>query len=659
MKKTKKWISIRTKLVGIIAPLMALTIIALIILSYMVAKNIILDSSEQMLTTSAFSQQKQIEGWLDANLSAFNAIKANIEQCKPDEETLQNTLNTYYNYDSNYPNGVYIAAADGSIQKASEAALSGSSTDQPWYSQGLSRINLSFGSAYQDADGANKVCASGLLNDGSDEVKVFAAEVGLDRITTIVNSFVEMKNASSVLIDSSNGTILAHRDSDRINTKAADASDAFTKALGERIDTGDLSYCVLHGNMTVCHKIAGTDWVLVSYISEKLVTQDVDALTSNLLILGTVALFVTIILICVIIHIIIKPVTKLTETITSMTSGNFSLTVNTKSRDEIGLMGRSVDEFITYMKSMISEIMSISGTLEQQASESSEVAADMSQVAVNQSASMSDLNITMEQFSASIGDIADNATTLAGVASDTKKESVLVCEKMENTVAVSSRGKQDMLAVGTAMNKICDSIENLQSAINEVGVASSKITDIVSLIGEIADQTNLLSLNASIEAARAGEAGKGFAVVASEISKLAQTSTDSVANITSLIQEVERLVKDAVLQASDSAGEIKQNSDIIQKTTHIFDEIYDTVNESSRGIHNMIAMINEVDTVATNVAAISEEQAASSEEISATSVSMVTQAESIAKNSETVAGDARNLTETSESLMNQVKRFHI
>lgn len=659
MKKTKRILSIRFKLVGIIAPLMALSIITLVAMSYLVARNIIIDSSEQMLATSALSQQKQIEGWFDTNLASFAAIKTGFEKNSLDAKTTQNMLNAYYGYNSNYPNGVYIASTDGSVQKASEAVLNGTAQEQPWFAQGLSRVNLSFGSAYQDSEGVNKVCAAGLLNDGTDEVKVFAAEVGLDRITTIVNSFVEMKDASSMLIDSTNGTILAHRDSNMINTKTSDSSDAFTKNLGERITNGNFSYTVLNGNMTVSHRIAGTDWVLTSYISEKLVTKDVDALTSNLLIVGAIALFITIALVCVIIHIIIKPVTKLTETITNMTSGNFALTVDTNSRDEIGVMGRSVAGFIDYMKSMISEITTISSTLEAQAVESSKISTNMSEVASHQSASMNDLNITMEQFSSSIGEIADNATTLAHVVSDTKKESLLVCEQMENTVNVSNQGKKDMLQVGSAMDDICASIENLQSAINEVGVASSKITNIVALIGEIADQTNLLSLNASIEAARAGEAGKGFAVVASEISKLAQTSTDSVTNITTLIQEVERLVKEAIEQASNSAEDIKHNSTIIQNTTHIFDKIYDTVNDSNRGIRNMISMINEVDNVASNVAAISEEQAASSEEISATSVSMVTQAENIAQNSETVAEDAKNLTGTSENLLEQVKRFHI
>ena len=101
-------------------------------------------------------------------------------------------------------------------------------------------------------------------------------------------------------------------------------------------------------------------------------------------------------------------------------------------------------------------------------------------------------------------------------------------------------------------------------SINQVGKASEEITKIVGLIAEIADETNLLSLNASIEAARAGEAGKGFAVVATEIGKLAQTSADSADNIASLINDVGKAIDSVVAQAENSARNIEANSEFIR-----------------------------------------------------------------------------------------------
>lgn len=182
---------------------------------------------------------------------------------------------------------------------------------------------------------------------------------------------------------------------------------------------------------------------------------------------------------------------------------------------------------------------------------------------------------------------------------------------------------------------------------------------IVQLIGNIAEETNLLSLNASIEAARAGEAGRGFAVVASEIGKLANNSTDSVDHISKLTEEVNSLVADAVRQTGESADDIGRSSELIHTAIDTFEKIFVNIQETSELIGNVVGKINEVDEVAANVAAISEEQAASSDEILATSENMLEQAKGIARNSANVAEESKSLTASSEELADQVKLFRI
>ncbi len=179
------------------------------------------------------------------------------------------------------------------------------------------------------------------------------------------------------------------------------------------------------------------------------------------------------------------------------------------------------------------------------------------------------------------------------------------------------------------------------------------------MIAEIAEETNLLSLNASIEAARAGEAGKGFAVVATQIGKLAQTSSESATNISSLIEDVHRLIDEAVGQANASAESIEKNSELINVAVDTFDQIYTNIQASNDCIEEMIRNVEKVDDVATNVAAISEEQAASADEILATSQNMVEQANIITRNSEDVANNSHELASTSDTLTSHVQQFKI
>ena len=345
--------------------------------------------------------------------------------------------------------------------------------------------------------------------------------------------------------------------------------------------------------------------------------------------------------------------------IKALTDGDFTVSVKSSGNDEIALMSRSVERFIASMKQMIASMGDISGKLGTQADASDSVSREMQSAANVQSQSMSELNMTVDQLSVSVNEIADNATKLAGVVADTKDDSVNVGNKMRETVEVSQKGREDMEHVGEALENIRTSIQNLEAAVNKVGTASGEIVEIVQLIGNIAEETNLLSLNASIEAARAGEAGRGFAVVASEIGTLASNSTASVEHISKLIHEVNELVADAVRQAGDSADNINESSGLIHTAIDTFDRIYDNIQQTSALIDQMVDKINQVDEVATNVAAISEEQAASSDEILATSESMLTQAKGIAENSENVAKESRSLTESSIQLADQVKLFRI
>ncbi len=661
IKEKQGIISIRMKLLAIIVPIVVALMVALVLVAYRTSAEIIEDYSKNLLESSVGNQSAQIEGWLNENIEAFQAVKAAIENTRPDDKQLQAILDGYYNYNSNYPNGLYIADREGNMFQASEAPKDeGNPVDSTWYQEGLTRVNMAVGSAHVNSHGENVISASGILNDGSGQTRVISADMTLDRISIIVNGFIEMEDAESFLVDGRDGTILANRDQSLINKKiGSEGSSQFQKQVGEQIAARNYDFSVLDGNMTVFQKVAGTDWILVSYVPRKVVLADLDRLRMIMAIISGVSILVLCLVIERVTHVVISPVKKLTAVITAMTEGDFTVTVNSKGHDEIAVMSRSLERFIHSMKEMISSMGNISSRLGTQADTSDNMSRQMETAASIQSESMGELNSTVDQLSLSVYEIAENATKLAGVVADTKEDSNNVEQKMQETVDVSKKGRQDMERVGRELDNIRASIRNLEEAVNKVGTASGEIVAIVQLIGNIAEETNLLSLNASIEAARAGEAGRGFAVVASEIGKLANNSTDSVEHISKLIGEVNSLVADAVRQTGNSADDIGKSSGLIHTAIDTFEKIFVNIQETSELIDNMVGKINEVDEVAANVAAISEEQAASSDEILATSENMLEQAKGIAKNSANVAEESKSLTASSEELADQVKLFRI
>lgn len=659
--KKKGNISIKAKLLGIIIPVVIAIILILVFTAYHVSSGIIESYSQNLLESSVNSQASKIEAWLEENLASMQMAKTMIEKLHPDETQLQTILDASCGYSENYPDGLFLADANGSFLKGTDSKKQEPNPKESmWYQEGMTRVNMAVGSAHQNPDGTNVVSASGLLNDGSDTVRVIAADMTLDRISVIVNSFIEMHDAEAFLVDKDSSVILASRDSGLISrTLGADGQSAFYKDVEKKVSGKSYDFCTLDGNMTVFKEVNGTNWLLVSYVPTRVVLADLVGLRNLMIIFSIISILVLCVLIERVTHVVIRPVKEMTRVITSMASGDFTVSMKVKGNDEIAVMGRSVEHFIASMKEMIRQMGHVSDRLEKQAGSSKNVSGEMNSAANIQSQSMTELNATVDQLSVSVNEIAQNATQLAGVVADTKEDSDKVEDKMRTTVEVSEKGKADMESVGNALHNIEISIHNLEEAVDKVGTASGEIVDIIKLIGDIAEETNLLSLNASIEAARAGEAGRGFAVVASQIGVLAKNSADSVAHITSLINEINGLVDDAVKQAGSSASDIESSADLIHTAVDTFDQIFQNIQETSHLIEGVVEKINQVDQVATNVAAISEEQAASSDEILATSESMLQQAKSISKNSEQVEAEAGNLAESADQLADQVKQFQI
>lgn len=661
-KMLKSKTSIRAKLIAVIIPVIVVAVVLIISIAYMRAKSIIQRSAQNLLDVSTNEQVNQINAWLEQKLSTFQAAKEAIEATDGSDKAITAVLDRFYGYDPAFPEGLYLATGSGKLLKASQSnkTITGKVTEANWYREGTTRFNMGYGSPYvQEDTGVNAISASGAIVSDSGEVSVLSGDVALERIGIIVNSLISMEGAKSFLLDRESGVIISHSDGKLVNTSYVGSSDPIISYAEKQIAKEQFRIGSTNGYMVSMEETARTNWVLVSYIPESVVLADIQNLRIFMIIIAAIFLVILVVLTERVINYVINPVKKLTSTIVAMTEGDFTVNVESKGSDEIAVMSQSIEKFVQVMRGMISDIIMISGQLNHQAENSSQVSEDLYDSAKTQSSSMENLNATVDELAHSVNEIAENATSLAMVVAQTGEDGGIVNAKMTETVEVSEEGRRDMEKVNEAMEEIQSSITSLEEQVNKVGVSTQEITNIVGLIGNIAEETNLLALNASIEAARAGEAGRGFAVVATEIGKLANTSAAAVQDISSLIEGIRELVDDTVRQANDSANSIKQSGTMITTALETFDTIYDTVKSTNSIIQGMIEKVRRVDDVATNVAAITQQQAASSEEILATSDSMLSHAMNITGNSEKVATDAVDLASTAERLEKQISTFKI
>ena len=658
MSKQKKSItSIKTKILTAVSALVLILVLILILLSYMISKNIIEDKSKQVLELSVKNQASQMEAWMTESLNVFNTFKENLETMDYTDEQIQTLLDSYLGKSSNYPDGFYIADSDGKVMQADGVEYKKTISDDPvWYTGGLTRVNMAFGDVFTNEAGDEVISASAILRD-SDKTRVIAIDVPIAHIQVIVNSFISMDDAQAVLIDRSTMNILSQSD-DSLSGSLSDDS-GFLGTIGDKIDEQDYDSISLDNNIVDFREISGTNWVLVSYVPEASIFAELVSLRTTMAIVAVVILIILLVLMERMVNYMIKPIKSLTDSIVMMASGDFTVDIKTKGNDEITVMGQSMKDFAASMRKMINDIVNASETLQGQAESSSTVSGGLYEASLTQSKTIDNLNETVDQLSASVQEIAENATSLAMVVSETKDSSMEAEQKMNETVTVAESGKSDMEKVGEAMNVIQSSINSLQESIDEVGTASSEINNIVSMIGEIADETNLLALNASIEAARAGDAGRGFAVVASEIGGLADDSNKSVQKIQGLIDQVTSLVAETVEKAKQSVDEISSSSELVNQAVNTFDTIYDNIINANQVVNNMASSMSQVESVATNVAAITEEQAASAEVISGNAGNIATESQNITNDSENVADTAKELADTSESLMTQIRSFRV
>jgi methyl-accepting chemotaxis protein len=294
------------------------------------------------------------------------------------------------------------------------------------------------------------------------------------------------------------------------------------------------------------------------------------------------------------------------------------LTIKIDKEKEGDIIAKIIDAFNEMVKTQEQIIQSISDAVQATASAGAEISASADEMAAGaqeQSSQTTEVTSSVEQVSSSIIQTTQKMNT----ASSESKRSKMIAE--EGGVMFNELEK--------GIIKIADVVLESSEIVNRLGQSSEKIGEIVQVIDEIADQTNLLALNAAIEAARAGEQGRGFAVVADEVRKLAERTTKSTKEIAEMIRAIQQETKNAVdsmhkgksevevrqksvVQASKSLNEIIKSSNLVMS---IVDEVTEAGKEEAGEISQIMNNISGINTVAHDFAIRVEQIAHASEDL--------------------------------------------
>jgi len=359
------------------------------------------------------------------------------------------------------------------------------------------------------------------------------------------------------------------------------------------------------------------------------------AITSTILetgVLGTVIIGILIVLIYTLVkRLAIIPVRNIKDSLHRIASGDLTVTLDTHSTDDIGQTITQMNSMTNSFSKMISSITSSARNVVSSVAVLKDRSVQTAEGAKNQSLQASQIATAAEEMSQTITDIAKNAS----VASETSAEAMEIANKGKE---VADGAVNTVNGVYTSTVELASMVERLNNRVGEIG-------DIVTVIKDIADQTNLLALNAAIEAARAGEQGRGFAVVADEVRKLAERTIKATAEISEKISAVQTESDQTTRSMEEASGQVTKATDYIR-------EVGDSLN-------HIVVAVERVRDQITQIATAVDEQSAASEEVARNIEKTSAIAQDMENMSQDVMKEVNNLTRVVELLNQSVSGFKI
>jgi Methyl-accepting chemotaxis protein len=510
--------------------------------------------------------------------------------------------------------------------------------DRDWYRAVKSSQDIHLSEIYTDkVTGEKVISAVAPVFENGRFIGALLGDIPLQNVITQVSQ-MRFAGGAATLTDQ-NAVFFASDDPNDIGKTPSQVSANFSEmeSMFRSNEKGHLTFpysgIQFDGYFQRVNLTEGRYWTLMVFVDQKTALAEVTDAQIESVGTGILLLIVSLGAIYGIIQVSYRPLLKLKEAVLDLSRGEGDLTtrLDVNGNDDLAQISDGFNRFVENLQNMMLSVAESSQAISANISQLSQTTSENEAVLDAHSAETEQVVTAITQMSESARSIAENVSQSNNITAAASKEANQSLKVVDNAVVTVSA--------------LVDEVEEMSGRITSMNTDANRISDVLTVIGDISEQTNLLALNAAIEAARAGEQGRGFAVVADEVRALAARTQSSTTEISDMLT--------ALLDGTSSVVEA------MEKTKEQCQTTADKTSEVSNSLTIMSASVTEIDDVSTQIATATEQQSSVAEELSKNMLSIRDMVSKLVDSGNQTSAATKSLTHSNEELDRMVNNFKL
>ncbi|OOF22909.1 methyl-accepting chemotaxis protein [Salinivibrio sp. IB574] len=510
--------------------------------------------------------------------------------------------------------------------------------DRDWYRQVKADQAIHLTGIYTDkVTGGKVISAVAPVFENGRFIGALLGDIPLESVITQVSN-MRFAGGAATLTDQ-NAVFFASDDPNDIGKTPSQVSATFSdmENMFRTDEQGHLSFPYMGINFDgYFQRVNLTEnryWTLMVFVDQQTALADIRSAKIESLVTGLILLALSLAAIYLIINYSYRPLIKLKQAVLDLSKGSGDLTarLEVNGNDDLAQISHGFNTFVENLQNMMLKVSQASQMISSNITQLSQNTQENEAILEAHSAETEQVVTAITEMSESARSIAHNVSQSNDITESASKEASQSLGVVDNAVVTVSA--------------LVDEVEDMSARITSMNQDANKISDVLNVIGEISEQTNLLALNAAIEAARAGEQGRGFAVVADEVRALAARTQSSTTEISDMLT--------ALLDGTSSVVEA------MGKTKEQCQSTADKTSEVSNSLTIMSASVREIDDVSTQIATATEEQSAVAEELSKNMLSIRDMVSNLVESGKQTVSATDSLSQSNQELDRLVSNFKL